>query len=228
MIKPITFQGTVNFKASLYALEVRSRFIDQTHANGFYKNYGQELNKVNVTTSSITIGTGAFLVQGRMMEITSNETVSIPITKNYKGYIIVSIETYQLNQENNCKLTVKTASSFAMLDAALIQEDTYSYDADTSNKKYEYPIYSFEIDENSSITNVTKLIEPIDDYNKVYEYVKNALKHMDDLEQQIVEKQGTKVSKNGQYIGEYVTDNVIESQDKIRISGGNSSSNLGG
>lgn len=30
MIKPVTFQGCFNFNANLYALEVRSRFIDQS------------------------------------------------------------------------------------------------------------------------------------------------------------------------------------------------------
>ncbi len=43
MIKPVTFQGCFNFNANLYALEVRSRFIDQSKANGYYKGYGNEL-----------------------------------------------------------------------------------------------------------------------------------------------------------------------------------------
>ena len=55
MIKPITFQGAVNFKASLYALEIRSRFIDQSSANGYFKNYGQELAMINSSPSTITI-----------------------------------------------------------------------------------------------------------------------------------------------------------------------------
>lgn len=37
MIKPVTYQGVFNFKANLYALEVKSRFIDQSKADGYYK-----------------------------------------------------------------------------------------------------------------------------------------------------------------------------------------------
>lgn len=38
-IKPVTYQGVFNFAANLYALEVKSRFIDQNKANGYYKGY---------------------------------------------------------------------------------------------------------------------------------------------------------------------------------------------
>lgn len=38
MIKPVTYQGVFNFKANLYALEVKSRFIDQSKADGYYKD----------------------------------------------------------------------------------------------------------------------------------------------------------------------------------------------
>ena len=40
MIKPVTFQGQFNFNANLYALEVKSRFIDQNNAHGYYTGYG--------------------------------------------------------------------------------------------------------------------------------------------------------------------------------------------
>ena len=43
MIKPVTYQGVFNFKANLYAIEVKSRFIDQSKADGYYKGYGDEL-----------------------------------------------------------------------------------------------------------------------------------------------------------------------------------------
>ena len=75
MIKPVTFQGISNFKANLYALEVKSRFIDQANANGYYKNYGSELAAV-VIGETIQVGTGAFVVQGRMSEITIAEIVT--------------------------------------------------------------------------------------------------------------------------------------------------------
>ena len=110
MIKPITFQGAVNFKASLYALEIRSRFIDQSSANGYFKNYGRELAMINSSPSTITIGTGAFCVQGRMAEVTSQEVLTIDYSQNngihelmYNvGYVLAKIQTYQLNSENNC------------------------------------------------------------------------------------------------------------------------------
>lgn len=67
-IKPVTFQGEENFKSNLYALEVKSRFIDQTHADGYYKGYGDEL-AATAKTGAITVGSGALVVQGRMIEI---------------------------------------------------------------------------------------------------------------------------------------------------------------
>lgn len=45
---------------------------------------------------------------------------------------------------------------------------------------------------------------------------------VDELGDQIVEKQGTKVVKNGQYITTYSVDNNLTTADTIRISGGNS------
>lgn len=287
MIKPITFQGAVNFKASLYALEIRSRFIDQANANGYFKNYGQELAMMNSSPNTITIGTGAFCVQGRMAEVTSQEVLTIDYSTDngtheilYNvGYVIAKIQTFQLNSENNCSLLVRLGSSFASLNSGLTQMDTYSYDSDNVNKIYELPIYSFSIDSSTGeLTNITKLIQPIDDYNKVYQLMQSiqtlveaiqevandamelstnaeslameaneialtagansleaknnaaiavsvsndAKTKVDELGVQIVEKQGTKVVKNGQYVTTYNVDNNLTTNDTIRIIGGNS------
>lgn len=282
MIKPITFQGVVNFKASLYALEIKSRFIDQANASGYFTNYGQELALINSSPTTVTIGTGAFCVQGRMSEVTSQEVINIDYSSNISnnvGYVIARIQTYQLNSENNCNIFVRLGSSFNTLDSTLLQENTYSYDADTDNKVYELPIYSFEINQSTGeLTNVTKLIKPIDDYNKIYQLaqslqtlvadiqevansalqnstnaeniaensmeialttsinsqeaktsantavaVANAAKDkVDELENQVVEKQGTKVVKNDKYISTYNIDNNLTTDDTIRIIGGNS------
>lgn len=287
MIKPITFQGAVNFKASLYALEIRSRFIDQANANGYFKNYGQELAMINSSPTTITIGTGAFCVQGRMAEVTSQEVINIDYSSNMGGhellnnvgYVIAKIQTYQLNSENNCSFLVRIGSSFSSLNSGLTQMDTYSYDSDSANKIYELPIYSFEIDAaTGELANITKLIQPIDDYNKVYQLMQSmqilveaiqevannanelsinaeslateaneialtagansldaknsattaaavaneAKSKVDELGDQIVEKQGTKVVKNGQYLTTYSVDNNLTTADTIRIFGGNS------
>lgn len=287
MIKPITFQGAVNFKASLYALEIRSRFIDQANANGYFKNYGQELAMINSSPTTITIGIGAFCVQGRMAEVTSQEVINIDYSSNMGGhellnnvgYVIAKIQTYQLNSENNCSFLVRIGSSFSSLNSGLTQMDTYSYDSDSANKIYELPIYSFEIDAaTGELANITKLIQPIDDYNKVYQLMQSmqtlveaiqevannanelsinaeslateaneialtagansldaknsattaaavaneAKSKVDELGDQIVEKQGTKVVKNGQYLTTYSVDNNLTTADTIRIFGGNS------
>ena len=68
MIKPVTYQGVFNFKANLYALEVKSRFIDQSKADGYYKGYGDEL-AATIVGQSIQIGTGAFVVQLSLIHI---------------------------------------------------------------------------------------------------------------------------------------------------------------
>ena len=75
-LKPVTFQGAENFKANLYALEVRSRFVDQGKADGYYAGYGNELS-ATVASNTIKIGSGAFVVQGRMCEVENSESVSV-------------------------------------------------------------------------------------------------------------------------------------------------------
>lgn len=163
MIKPVTYQGVFNFKANLYALEIKSRFIDQNNADGFYKGYGEEL-AANTLESGIEIGTGAFLVQGRMNEITEAETLSIPVNETSCGYIVARIETFHPSDEENCTLKVYTGQSFD--EIVLRKDDVYSSAADETNKVYELPLYSFVVSD-GAITELKKLISPIEDYSKV-------------------------------------------------------------
>ena len=158
-IKPVTYQGVTNFKANLYALEVKSRFIDQSAADGYYKGYGNELDAI-VSSNIITVGSGAFLIQGRLNEIeTGGESVTVPIQNGYFGYIVARIETYHPDDDNNCTLIVKTGAQIK--DIVLVKEDTYQKSAESQNKVYELPIYSFSIT-NGAITNLRKLIQPIE------------------------------------------------------------------
>lgn len=161
MIKPVTFQGVFNFNANLYALEVKSRFIDQAHADGFYKGYGEEL-KASIVGTSIHIGTGAFCVQGRMCEVVSTEVVTPgQLINGYKGYVVARVETYHPADENNVTFIAKLGTS---LDAIpLVKEDIYATVADKTNKVYEYPIYSFAIND-TTITALQKIIQPVADY----------------------------------------------------------------
>ena len=171
MIKPVTFQGVFNFKANLYALEVKSRFIDQSKANGYYKNYGDEL-AATIIGSTIQIGTGAFVIQGRMSEITTAESVTPPLTNGYVGYVCLRQETYHPSDQDNTSVVCYVGTT---LDAIpLTQQDTYKSQADEQNLVYELPIYSFEIS-NGAITNLAKLIEPCGDYEKLKAIADNAL-----------------------------------------------------
>lgn len=170
MIKPVTFQGLFNFKANLYALEIKSRFIDQTKASGFYKGYGNELN-ATIIDNKIQVGTGAFVVQGRMSEIVNAETVNVNIENGKVGYVCLRIETYHPADEENCSLIVKTGATLEAI--SLTQEDTYQAGAETSNKIYEFPIYSFAM-ANGNITNLVKLINPVMDYATVKALVDKA------------------------------------------------------
>lgn len=163
MIKPVTYQGVFNFKANLYALEIKSRFIDQNNANGFYKGYGNELS-ANVDGSIIEIGTGAFLVQGRMNEITEAESLIVPASEPSCGYVVARIETFHPSDEENCALKVYTGQSFD--EIVLRKDDVYSSSADETNKVYELPLYSFVVS-GGEITELKKLISPIEDYSKV-------------------------------------------------------------
>lgn len=171
MIKPVTFQGCFNFNANLYALEVRSRFIDQSKANGYYTGYGDEL-AAQIVGQSIQIGTGAFIVQGRMSEVTAKETVSPQIFDGFVGYVVARIETYHPSDDNNCKFASVVNRSFSAI--TLEQSDVYAASADNVNTAYELPLYSFEIS-GTQIVNLKKLITPVADYATIKSIVDNAL-----------------------------------------------------
>lgn len=171
MIKPVTYQGVFNFKANLYALEVKSRFIDQSKADGYYKGYGDEL-AATIVGQSIQIGTGAFVVQGRMNEVTAAETVTPKMTNGYVGYVVARVETYHPSDEENCSFVAYVGTS---LDAIpLVKDDIYSAESETVNKVYELPIYSFAIS-GGSITNLQKVISAVEDYAKINQTVVSAL-----------------------------------------------------
>ena len=171
MIKPVTYQGVFNFKANLYALEVKSRFIDQSKADGYYKGYGDEL-AATIVGQSIQIGTGAFVVQGRMNEVTAAETVTPKMTNGYVGYVVARVETYHPSDEENCSFVAYVGTS---LDAIpLVKDDIYSAESETVNKVYELPIYSFTIS-GGSITNLQKVISAVEDYAKINQTVVSAL-----------------------------------------------------
>lgn len=171
MIKPVTYQGVFNFKANLYALEVKSRFIDQSKADGYYKGYGDEL-AATIVGQSIQIGTGAFVVQGRMNEVTAAETVTPKMTNGYVGYVVARVETYHTSDEENCSFVAYVGTS---LDAIpLTKDDIYAAEAETVNKVYELPIYSFAIS-GGAITNLQKIIGAVEDYAKINQIVTSAL-----------------------------------------------------
>lgn len=171
MIKPVTYQGVFNFKANLYALEVKSRFIDQSKADGYYKGYGDEL-AATIVGQSIQIGTGAFVVQGRMNEVTAAETVTPQMTNGYVGYVVARVETHHPSDEENCSFVAYVGTS---LDAIpLTKDDIYAAEAETGNKVYELPIYSFAIS-GGAITNLQKIIGAVEDYAKINQIVTSAL-----------------------------------------------------
>lgn len=164
MLKAVTFKAAQNFKANLYALEVRSRFTDQNNANGYYNGYGNSLSAAVVGTSGIKIGSGAFVVQGRMVEVISSETVSIAYQEGKVGYIVCRIETCPATNAENCSLVARVGSSLAGI--SLTQENTYAYESESTNKVYELPLYSFAM-QNSAITSVTRVIEPITEFAEI-------------------------------------------------------------
>lgn len=174
MIKPVTFQGQSNFDAHLYALEVKSRFIDQSNAHGYYTNYGDELDAQVVGGNQIQVKTGAFVVCARMAEITAPEILRPQMFNGFKGYVVVRIETYHPADEFNVTLAAKIQTTWDALNAELEQNDVYAAEADNVNTAYELPIYSFEIS-GTQITNLTRLIKPVCDYATMKAIVDNAL-----------------------------------------------------
>ena len=164
MLKAVTFRAEQNFKSNLHALEVKSRFIDQNNANGFYIGYGDELSATVIGTSGIEIGSGAFLVQGRMVEIVSAETVSIAYEEGKVGYIVCRIETNPAENVPNCTLAARTAATLS--DVTLTKEDVYAYNSEDINKVYELALYSFGM-QNTAINNVVKLISGIEEISEI-------------------------------------------------------------
>jgi hypothetical protein len=164
MLKAIIFRAEKNFKANLHALEVRSRFADQSNANGYYLGYGDELSAAVIGTSGIKIGSGALLVQGRLVEIVSSETVSIAYEEGKVGYIVCRIETNPTENVENCTLTARTAATLS--DITFTKEDTYAYSSEDSNRVYELPLYSFRM-QNDEIGNVVKLISGISEISDI-------------------------------------------------------------
>lgn len=178
-IKPVTFQGQFNFNANLYALEVKSRFIDQAHADGYYTDYGDELAAQIVGGNKIQISTGALVVQGRMFEITAAEIIQPQIFDGFKGYVVARIETFHPADEDNCSIIAKIQTSWEALNGELEQNDVYASTADNINTAYELPIYSFEIS-GTQITNLVKLIKPVCDYATIKTIVDDALEKAKD------------------------------------------------
>lgn len=163
-IKPVTFQASKNFNSNLYALEVKSRFGNQSEANGYYTGYGNELDAV-VVGNTITIKKGAFLIAGRMAEITTDQEITIsPMTHGLVGYVVARAETFHTDDEENVSLTFYLASSLDSI--VLTQEDTYANISETENKIYEIPLYSFKID-SGAITNLVKVIKPIQEISEM-------------------------------------------------------------
>ena len=171
-IKPVTFQGVANFKSNLYALEVKSRFIDQNKADGYYSGYGQEL-AASISGSTVTVGSGAFLVQGRQVEIeTGGESVSVEIRNGYYGYIIARIETFRPSDNACCSIVSKTGASLASI--TLTRQDTYARVAETENRVYELPLFSFYMT-GGNITNLTKVIAAIQEATNVRDIANGAV-----------------------------------------------------
>ena len=170
-IKPVTYQGASNFKSNLYALEIKSRFIDQTKANGYYKGYGEELAAI-VAGNVVTVRSGALLVQGRLNEIeTGGEAVAVTIQNGYVGYILARIETYHPDDTENCTLVARTGATLASI--ALTQDDTYQRTAESENKVYELPLYSFSMS-GGAITNLVKLITAVEENTVTRDIVNEA------------------------------------------------------
>lgn len=170
-IQAVTFPGARNFTSNLYALEVRSRFIDQSKANGYYVGYGDELKAIK-SSNQITVGSGAFIIQGRMIEIDAGgETVNVEITNQHYGYICAKIETCPTSDLANCTLVVKTGE--ALSEISLMQDDTYKRESETVNKIYELPLYSFYM-VGDAIYDLEKVIQPINEIERIYKMAKEA------------------------------------------------------
>ena len=113
MIKPVTFNTAKNFKANLYALAVRSMLKKPETANLIYKGYGEEVTATVVGTSTIKLGSGALIIQGRMIEIVESENIPIAYTEGHVGQIICRIETCPQEGDEHCSIFARTGATYA-------------------------------------------------------------------------------------------------------------------
>jgi len=162
MPKPVTFQGASNFKAELFALDITKRFRGLS-ADGYYKGYGSELSCQAVLNAGyfFHIGTGAALVQGRMILNESETSFFWGSPSNGQvGAIILTIQTSPTNPSNCVSFSVRYASTLAGI--TLTQQDVNAINADSSNKTYEVILYKFNVS-NGGPQNITRVLPAIDD-----------------------------------------------------------------
>lgn len=213
MVEGVTYQSKKKFSAGLYALEVKSRFIDQNHADGFYKGFGEELS-ASATGNVITLGTGAFLVQGRMNVVTEAERVVVSAAHaGKKGMLVAHINTFQPDSGEYCVLQPLFDTSVEAIKARLKRENTYAAEADTSNRVYEFPLFTFDVGENGTVLNLVKEIKPIEDYATVKSLYDEILvqykahnEEMKKIKDEIVFRQGTIVTSGGQNLSTFNAD----------------------
>ena len=219
MIKSITFQGLRNFDSNLYALEVKSRFINQLDAHGFYKGYGNEL-AATVVGNSVVIQTGAFVIASRMGVVVSDVSVPVTIANGLVGAIIARVETFRVADDLNITFLVRTASTPS--DIQLTQEDVYADEAETTNRVFEFIIYTFDMF-GDGIRNLTRAIQPIEGNETVAAMASNAINAANNatnianqassdaaiLATQIGERQGTTIVSSGTAEARLDLDEVI-------------------
>ena len=109
-----------------------------------------------------------------MCEVENTESVSVVIENGKYGVIIARIETKPATNGANFSIIARTGVSKNALKAALTQEDTYQYSAETTNKVYELPLYYFSMS-NGAITLGAKEITAIKEITTIKQTADSAI-----------------------------------------------------
>ena len=162
MIKPVTFRDAANLKAELYALDAKTRFRGLT-PDGYYRNYGAEFELTTISYMTVDIGSGAAMIQGRM--VVGGGVVDLGVTNYSVGVIAIRIETNPTDPANRATFKVYTGATLS--DITLAQSDNVcALGSDSTNKVYEVALYKYEIAQVVGAwraTNFVKLLPAIDD-----------------------------------------------------------------
>ena len=175
------------FKSDMFRLFINT-FADGE--NGIINDYKQSCNLSN-TTSTITISDGAFLLQGGIIQVQGNETITVDLDNSY---CILAFEI-DLSQENT--ETEFNQGKFKIIKGTTTEYPTLQQDDIVNNATGIYQMeFARFIASSSGITGVTDKRTFID-FTTIFENINTQVQALiEELEEQIQEAGNLPIDEN--------------------------------